>query len=862
MKKLKNYWFPFVLIFVAGFALNAQPETDKKPAFNKHEAFSPLFMNEMANSYHSATGQPGPDYWQNKADYKIKAALDTINHRITGQMTLTYTNNSPYDLEFLWLQMDQNAFREDSKSKALYPANDRNGVRTPTQGYELRNVAVENAPADYIVDDTRMQIRLKKPLMKKGGKINIHINYAYAIPTHGKDRTGRLQTKNGWLYTIAQWYPRMAVFDEVEGWNNLPYLGTGEFYLEYGDFDYEITAPENMVVVGSGKLQNPKKVLTKTAQNRLDKASKSEETVMILTKEEMRQGTHHAKGNDGMLTWHFKMENTRDIAWAASRAFIWDAARLNLPDGKKGLAQSVYPEENSDNNGYGRSTQYTKHAVEIYSKDLFPYPYEIATNVGGHEGGMEYPGIVFCSYRSQNASLWGVINHEFGHTWFPMIVGSNERVHGWLDEGLNTFINDLATQQFNNGEYWSDDNYQEMGTYLFSKYFNPLFTRADVIHSQQKLGIEAYYKPGTALHVLRNAVLGKDRFDYAFRTYIERWAYKHPQPWDFFNTMSNASGEDLGWFFKSWFMENWSNDIAVEDVEYTSGDYTKGAKIFLANKGEMPMPVDILVTFDDKTTQRTQLPVEIWMTGENYTYHLNSDKKILSVEIDPDKLVPDANPNNNIFKKLREAPAGVTANSVVENYLQSVGGKSSLDKINDYTFTMSASIQGAPMTVKDKVKKSGKYRRTLEIFGQEIADILVNGNQVSLVVQGREQELDTETAEQLQVLTETIFLEANAQSPGYKSELKGMDLVNGEDVYVVEITTPGGQTLKNYYEVESGLKVKEITDDGSTTSYADYKEVNGVKIAHKVTEAILGQDIEMEMMNVEFNTGLKDQDFE
>src|SRR5699024_8099208 len=306
---------------------------------------------------------------------------DTLNHESSGKVSITYTNNSPYDLEFIWLQLDQNAFRSDSRSKALYPAKDRNGVRTPTDGFELANVQLDGKSVEYIIEDTHMQIRLPQSLKSKGSKAQIDIEYNFKLPTHGKDRMGRVETENGWIYTLAQWYPRMMVFDEVDGWNTLPYLGTGEFYLEYGDFDYEITAPENMLVVGSGVLQNPKDVLTKEQRNRLDKASGSDETVMVHSKEEMLAGSKFGKGKNGMLTWHFKMNNSRDIAWAASKGFIWDAAKINLPNGKNILAQSVYPAENSGEDGYGRSTEYTKHAVELMS-EWYPYPYEVATNVG------------------------------------------------------------------------------------------------------------------------------------------------------------------------------------------------------------------------------------------------------------------------------------------------------------------------------------------------------------------------------------------------------------------------------------------------------------------------------------------------
>lgn len=865
MKRSIRFCTTFLLLLSLSWGVNAQQKEEKQEdsKFDKSEAFSPLFLNELSDSFHSATGKPGPNYWQNQSDYEIQATIDTVNHRIKGTVHISYTNNSPYELNFLWLQLDQNAFREDSRSKALYPAGDRNGVRTPTKGYELKQVSVNKNEADYVVNDTRMQIRLSKPVKAEGGKAEVSIQYEFKIPTHGKDRMGRVETENGWIYTIAQWYPRMAVYDEVEGWNNIPYLGTGEFYLEFGKFDYTITAPANMVVVGSGMLQNPRKVLAKEQRKRLKKARKSDTTVTILSKQEMLEGTHHKEGKDGMLSWHFKMDNSHDIAWAASKAFIWDAARMNLPDDKKGLAQSVYPAENSGNDGYGRSTEYTKNAIEIYSKDWYPYPYHVATNVGGHEGGMEYPGLVFCSYKSKDKSLWGVINHEFGHTWFPMIVGSNERVYAWLDEGLNTFINDITTEQFNDGEYAENKDFQDMGKFLFNDRFDPLFTRADVIHDQQNLGIEAYYKPGTALHVLRNVVLGKDRFDYAFRTYIKEWAYKHPQPWDFFNAMSNASGEDLGWFFRGWFMKNWAIDQAVESIDYIDDNYKNGATITLLNKAKMPMPVTLKIDFKNGHSKTVKLPVEIWMTGAKYVYHLDSDTEISAVEIDPEHLTPDEKPGNNKMEKLGSAPKDLSAKKVIDDYLEAIGGREKMENIKDYSTEMKASVQGRTLTFKEKRKQPDKYLRKTETMGQTVQKILVNGDEFTFFQQGKEQDLSETDKKYLKtIFIDEKHIELKAEKSNYDTKLLGVDSLNGKNTYVIKITTPKGNSFKNYYDTESGLKIKEVNAEGSESYFSNYQKVNDIKIPFTITEQMMGQKIEMNVEKAEINSGIEDAVFE
>ncbi len=865
----------FILLF-GGFTPIAhaqgqqQEKSTPKSTFDKYEAFSPLFLTGQANAFHSATGNPGPEYWQNRANYKIKATLDTVNQTVKGTMTINYVNNSPYQLDFLWLQLDQNTFKKDSRGTALYPANDRNGVHTFTNGYELNNVSVKvgrsSQKADYMVSDTRMQIRLPEPLEAKGEDMEISIDYSFQIPEHGKDRMGRVNTKNGWVYTIAQWYPRMEVLDEVDGWNTLPYLGTGEFYLEYGNFDYEITAPENMVVVGSGELQNPKDVLTDYEQNQLEKARKSDETVSVRSLEDLK-ADKHAKGNgNGMLTWHFKMEQSRDIAWAASKAFIWDAARINLPKGKTALAQSVYPVENSGEDGYGRSTEYVKNSIELYSKEWFPYTYPVATNVGAHEGGMEYPGIVFCNFKSKKGSLWGVINHEFGHNWFPMIVGSNERKYAWMDEGFNTFINGVDTKEFNNGEYDEEQELQSAGSRLFNDQLDPVFTVPDVIHNQRNLGVEAYYKPGTALDVLRNTVLGKDRFDYAFQTYIKRWAFKHPKPWDFFNTMNAAAGEDLGWFWKGWFMNNWKLDQAVESVEYVDGDPAKGSLITLINKDKMVMPTTLKITQDNDKSETIKLPVEIWMTGPEYVYNYPSTSKIVSVEIDPNHEVPDLNPQNNVYVKLMSAAEGVTANKVITQYVDAIGGRETLDGVKDLSETMTTTIQGTSLTMTSKKKRPRKYMMSVSLpsAGQTFVKYVVNGDNVTVMSRGQKQELNDEQKAGI-IKGAVMFPELEYNTDDYQTELLGIDNIDGKKMNVVQITTPDGEMIKDYYSVDSGLKMKqEVTQNGNTsvTTYSDYQKVNGIMLPFTQTSNALGQNMELKMQEAKVNSGLDDSTFE
>ena len=621
--------------------------------YNHREAFDPNFYPQTGTQYRSASGAPGPLYWQNRADYNINCTLDTLHHKVSGTVAITYTNNSPDALNFLWLQLDQNIYRPDSRGSATTTqAGGRWANAKFTQGYQIRSVAIEADGKKYkpetIISDTRMQLWLADAMKAAGGKAVITIDYEFVVPEYGTDRMGRLKTKNGVVYEVAQWFPRMAVYDDIQGWNTLPYMGAGEFYLEFGDVTFSITAPANLVIAGSGELVNEKEVLTPVQQTRLAEARNSDKTVMLRTSAEVTDARSRPSGT---ATWRFRMQNTRDVAWAASRAFVWDAARINLPSGKKALAMSVYPVESIKKDGWQRSTEMVKASIEHYSRLWYEYPYPVATNVAGIVGGMEYPGIVFCNHTDSGAALWGVTDHEFGHTWFPMIVGSNERKYAWMDEGFNTFINSLSTRAFNKGEF-ADFTYfpGDVAEYVFYEGLDPLMTAPDVVQ-QLNLGVAAYEKPSVMLTTLREVVLGKERFDAAFREYIHRWAFKHPTPWDFFHTMENVAGEDLGWFWRAWVLNNWKLDQSVHAIKYTGDNPEKGASIAIENLEKMAMPVDVLVRESNGKEHRFKLPVEVWQRGSIWTFQVPTTSRISDVVLDPDRKLPDTNRENNSSNK-------------------------------------------------------------------------------------------------------------------------------------------------------------------------------------------------------------------
>jgi hypothetical protein len=620
--------------------------------FDPHETFSPLFYPAYGDEVRTAAGTPGPKYWQNEADYNIKATLDDVNQSISGKVEIFYKNNSPESLPFLWLQLDQNIYSPDSRGDAITPpGGGRYSDRGFSGGYNIKSLEVtylgKEQKVHYIINDTRMQIFLPDALKAHGDSLKITVNYDFQIPEHGTDRMGRMETENGWIYTIAQWYPRMCVYDNVLGWNALPYIGAGEFYLDYGNYDFTITTSGDQLLVASGELLNPAEVLTGEQIKRLEEARKSDKTVMIRTEDEVIKKTGRLKKDK--LIWHFRCEHTRDVAFGSSSAFIWDAARINLPDGKKALAMSVYPIESARDSGWKRATEFTKGSIEGYSARWYPYPYPNAVNVAGLVSGMEYPGIVFCYTLSMGRELWGVTSHEFGHTWFPMIVGSNERKYPWMDEGFNTFINSIADQDFNHGEFYNKPRYREMSGRFYSASSEPIMTLPDVSNAHY-LGVSAYVKPGMGLELLRYQILGKERFDSAFRYYIRNWAFKHPTPYDFFHAMENGSGEDLSWFWRGWFLNNWKIDMAVSDVEYIDANPANGAQITIQNREKLPMPVTVEVKEVGGKTGRMNLPVEIWYKGGEWKFNYPSTRKIESVTIDPDKMLPDANDSNNIWK--------------------------------------------------------------------------------------------------------------------------------------------------------------------------------------------------------------------
>src|ERR1700744_714409 len=655
------------LCFVLLLAISVHAQRKRRPAtvdtlisnYEPADLFSPMFYPERGNDRHAANGEPGPKYWQNRVNYQLKANLDTVAKTLAANEEIEYINNSPDALQYLWLQLDQNTYKKDARSN--FETGSAPLTNLHTEGYQIESIFITDGKikhkADFIISDSRMQIRLPKALTGNGGRIKLSIKYNYVIPGSFGGRTDYVGPKNGKIYEIAQWFPRMCVYDDSEGWDTLPFLGSGEFYLEYGDIDYEVTVPADMIVAGSGELVNPAQVLTQTQISRLAEARNSDKTVMIRNVDEVNSPSSRPT-HSGVLTWHFKMNNTRDVAFGASKAYVWDAARVNLPGGKKSLAMSVYPVESAGNDAWGRATEYLKKSIEYFSEKWFVYPYPVAVHEAGIAGGMEYPGIVFDGITDKGKDLYGVTAHEIGHNWFPMIVGSNERRYAFMDEGFNTFIDVYAQDAFNNGEFGPkrDGEYAPGGGNpaheIVATIIDPdaptIMTAADAVPEKYRHPIE-YFKPAFGLVLLREQILGKDRFDYAFRNYIRKWAYKHPQPDDFFRSMDNGAGEDLSWFWKGWFYNNLKFDLELVGAEYVDNDPKKGLQVSVINLEAMAMPFTVEVKLKDGTKQRIQVPVEAWLQNKLINFTVPTTQEVSKVTIDPDAALPDINRGNNGF---------------------------------------------------------------------------------------------------------------------------------------------------------------------------------------------------------------------
>ncbi len=614
--------------------------------------FAPLNLPN-GNIYRSGDGSPGPKYWQQHADYDLHGTLDTAAKAVRGEMTLRYTNNSPDTLRFVWFQVEQNAFKNGSLNSYVFPSESRFGARNFEGGDFIdrfnqvagaKGAKGTGVPLKTRVEGTVMKADLATPL-PPGQTTTFDVAWHFNVPEHGADRMGR----DGALYELAQWYPRVCVYDDLRGWNTEPYLGQGEFYLEYGDYNLSVTVPAGYIVAATGMLQNAAEVLTPTEISRLAQAAKSDTPVHIITEDELKSGAARPKSSSGMVTWRFAAHNVRDAVWAASPNYMWDASSW-----QGHMAFAYY--RPSAIEPWKDAADMSRMSINEYSERWFQYPYPQISAVEGPISGMEYPMLAMEDRNPEKYSLYNVITHEIGHMWYPMIVGSNERMHMWQDEGFNTFINYFSeARRFpEKGSYEERvaHDRREVEAYMQHNVDTPLEVQPDRIEPQL-LGENAYVKTAVGLALLRDEILGPAAFDDAFREYTRRWAFRHPSPADFYRTMENVSGRRLDWFFREWFIENPHFDVAVDSVRQKQVGDIDSVQVFYGNHARGVLPLHARFTFSDGSTENFDYPAEIWSTDEvNYDrlYGFNG-KKITKIEIDPDKRSMDTDRSNNVWPR-------------------------------------------------------------------------------------------------------------------------------------------------------------------------------------------------------------------
>ena len=702
------------------------------------------------NMFRTASGAPGPAYYQQQADYKINVELDDANKKIYGDEIITYTNNSPDQLEYLWLQLDQNIRKKDSPSlirdsESVEPAYipdafEKEFINDPFDGgFNIEYVnGMDNNPLDYIINQTMLRIDLPTPL-SKGQSFSFKIKWWYNIQDHvnqdGRSGYESFPNDDNRAYIIAQFFPRMCVYNEVEGWQNYQFWGDGEFALPFGNYEVNITVPADHIMEATGELINRKEVYSKEMMKRYNRAKKSYEKPVIIVSQEEAEIAEKSFSKD-KKTWSFVAENVRDFAFATSRKYILDMMAVKIGNEDK-MAVSLYPKEGNPL-WEDYSTLTVVETLKFYSDYTFNYPYSKAVSVHAHRIGMEYPMICFNFGRpnmdgsysdDEKFGMIGVIIHEIGHNFFPMIVNNDERQWAWMDEGINTYVQYLAEQEFGkkypeiiypNKNFPSDRGPAKLITDYMSidkNFLAPIMSNPENVYS---LGPNAYGKPATALNILRETIMGPELFDYAFKKYSQRWMFKHPTPEDFFRTMEDASAVDLDWFWRGWFyttdhvdigikelnqyfispnpgerlkeimeeqgiqrnrlrplifFENFENDTenykdksALENSKllnnYLNENYSKEEisnlnipkyyyEVVFDKPGGLVMPIIIDIEYEDGTEERRKYPVQVWRKNDSEVRKvLTSDKKIVSIKLDPDEETADIDTSNNSWPKV------------------------------------------------------------------------------------------------------------------------------------------------------------------------------------------------------------------
>jgi len=614
------------------------------------------YVRAVEQGTRTADGRPGPNYWQQGVDYAIDVSLQPATALITGSETATIHNGAPVPLPVILVRLYQNVFSEGvPRNRQVELTGGMQVDRVAVNGVELEDLtddpdATQRDPG-YRIIDTRMAV-VPPEQIAAGSTTEVEIDWSFTVSGGGGFRNGHLDHE---IYNIAQWYPQIAVFDDVFGLDTDAYLGDGEFYVDYGTFDVNIDVPAGWVVVGTGELRNPDEVLRPEQAATLAGAARLDSVVYVVSPEDVAAGPERMTrtSDTGRLTWRFHADSVRDFAWAASNRYAWNATGAEVGGGRdRALIQGVFPPESET---WAQAAAFAKHAIEFFSDYLLPYPYPHATAVFGppQVGGMEYPMITFINDREQPVSLNGVVTHELSHFWVPMIVGTKENAYAWMDEGFTTYNTALAMADF-----YGEDSPQgrsrnnDMRGYLNAVQAGvevPIMRHTDYAENGFGRSIAAYSKPGMLMHTLRH-MMGRETFDEAYRAYIDTWKYKHPMPWDFFRMMEEAAGTDLDWFWQPWYYETATLDQAIASVASTDD----GPAVTVRNESDAVMPVELQVTLADGTTSVIVWPVNVWAGTREVTRTLPVDGAVQKIVIDPDAWYPDVDRSNNSW----ERPAG------------------------------------------------------------------------------------------------------------------------------------------------------------------------------------------------------------
>ncbi len=607
------------------------------------------FDSAVVNGTRTRTGVPGPRYWQQRAEYRLRAELVPLSKRLLGSGTVTYHNDSPDALPSLFIHLYPNLYAPGAKTTTRVPSQLGGMVVTKVvaDGRALDSVA---AGPGWTVSGTVMELRLPAPLAP-GASTTLEFAWNYRIPPDGAPRGGQ-DTE---VYTLSYWYPQVAVYDDVNGWQADPYLGNGEFYMGYADYDVTFTVPAGWLVASTGTLRNPDEVLAPRVRERLAEAERGAGIVAVVDDSGRGAGRATAAGTDGKLAWHFTATNVRDVTWGASALWLWDAtmAAVGDRDGDghpDSTRVDVLYRPDRRRSAWGDDAKYARHAVETFSRLLWSYPWPHMTVIDGPAscGGMEYPMLTCIGGPWTQRTLYETTAHEIAHMWFPMQVGSDEKRFAWQDEGMAQFFQSFAIDDyFPAADDFAENRrlYREAAQYAGEP---EMMRHADRYGNEVQYGVASYYKPATVLGMLR-AMLGDSAFFRGIRAYGAAWRYRHPTPLDFFNAMDQAAGRDLDWFWREWFYETWRLDQAIVEVRPADGD---SVDVTLENRGRAVMPVPLLLQGADTLARRDTVPVDAWLEGQKkVTVRLAAPRGFRRAEIDPDRLYPDTDRGNQVWPR-------------------------------------------------------------------------------------------------------------------------------------------------------------------------------------------------------------------